>query len=397
MNASIGFALRHRALTVALLVATLGGPTAATAQHHTQKSGDTVRVTPHQMHQLDVARVELFSFRVQKTAIGQIAYNEDTSTVVLTPFPGRVTRLIAKIGDQVKRGDPMFEIDSPEVVLPQNEFVAAVTALNKARSQLALAQISEKRARDLFEGRAGPLKDLQQAEAQLIAAQNDMRSAEVALEAGRNRLRIIGRTEEQIGALEARGAIARNTAIFAPIDGTVIGRKVGPGQYVRSDSNEPLYTIADLSTMWLKAYVPENDIPFIRVGQEVEVRVTALPGRVFKARITVIGSASDAATRRVVVRSEIPNPDGLLKSEMFATFKITAGDDQPSPAVPVESVIREADLATVWVQKEAMVFQRRPVTIGMEQDGRVQVRDGLKTGEQVVARGAIFIDNEWRQ
>jgi cobalt-zinc-cadmium efflux system membrane fusion protein len=99
----------------------------------------------------------------------------------------------------------------------------------------------------------------------------------------------------------------------------------------------------------------------------------------------------------VVVRSEIPNPDGLLKSEMFATFKITAGDDQPSPAVPVESVIREADLATVWVQKEAMVFQRRPVTIGMEQDGRVQVRDGLKTGEQVVARGAIFIDNEWRQ
>src|SRR5262249_36150420 len=127
----------------------------------------------------------------------------------------------------------------------------------------------------------------------------------------------------------------------APIEGTVIGRKIGPGQYVRSDSGDQLYSIADLSTMWLKANVPENDIPFVRVGQEIEVNVTALPGRTFKARIVAIAHSSDSSTRRIVVRSEIPNPDGVLRSEMFATFKIATGNDAPSPAVPVEAVIWE--------------------------------------------------------
>ena len=131
--------------------------------------------------------------------------------------------------------------------------------------------------------------------------------------------------------------------INAPIDGTVIARKVGPGQYVRSDSGDPLYSISNLSTMWLKANVPENDIPLVRVGQEIEVRVAAVPDRVFKARVIAIGAASDSATRRVSVRSEIPNPDGALKSEMFATFKIATGDGESSPGVPTDAVIWEGE------------------------------------------------------
>ena len=127
------------------------------------------------------------------------------------------------------------------------------------------------------------------------------------------------------------------------------------------------------------------------------MRVSALPGRVFKARITAINAATDATTRRMVVRSEIPNPDGALKSEMFASFKIATGADEPSPAVPVEAVIREGDLAVVWVEEEPMLFRRRKVKLGMEQEGRMQIREGLKAGELIVARGAIFVDNEWRQ
>ena len=117
----------------------------------------------------------------------------------------------------------------------------------------------------------------------------------------------------------------------------------------------------------------------------------------FKARITAIGAASDAATRRVVVRSEIPNPDGVLKSEMFASFKIAIGDGEPAPAVPVDAVIRDGEQAVVWVEREPMLFERRKVKVGIEQDGRVQVREGLKAGEQVVARGAIFVDNRVAQ
>jgi cobalt-zinc-cadmium efflux system membrane fusion protein len=166
---------------------------------------------------------------------------------------------------------------------------------------------------------------------------------------------------------------------------------------VRNDSGEALYTIADLSTMWVKAQVPESDIPFIRPGQEVEVKVGALPSRVFRARVTAIGAATDLATRRVVVRSEVPNPDGALKSEMFASFKIVTGVEEPSPAVPAEAVIREGDVAAVWVEEQPMLFRRRKVKLGIEQDGRVQIRDGLEAGDLVVVRGAIFVDNQWRQ
>jgi membrane fusion protein, heavy metal efflux system len=383
-------------LFVALLTGALIAPADLVALDGS-KTGGSVRVTADQMHQLQVVDVELYPFRVQKFAIGQIAYNEDNSTAVMTPFPGRVTRLIAKIGDKVSRGDPLFEIDSPEVVQPQNDFIAALSAMNKAHSQLDLAQIVEKRFKDLYEGKAAALKEWQQAQAQLISAQNDMRSAETALEAARVRLRIVGFTDEEVTALKEKGVVRRATPIPAPIDGTVIARKVGPGQYVRNDNSEALYTVADLSTMWLKAQVPENDIPLVRVGQEVEIRISAIPERVFKARITTIAAAADVTTRRIVVRSEVPNPDGALKSEMFASFKIAVGPDEPSPAVPVDAVIREGDLAAVWVEEEPMLFRRRQVTPGIEQEGRVQIRDGLAIGERIAARGAIFVDNQWRQ
>jgi cobalt-zinc-cadmium efflux system membrane fusion protein len=361
------------------------------------KGADYIRVVADQMHQLQVVKVEAYPFRAQRSAIGQIAYNEDASTMVMTPFSGRVIRLIAKVGDQVKSGDPLLEIDSPEQAPPQNEFIAAQAARNKAQSQLNLARIVEKRARDLYEGKAAPFKDLQSAEALLATAENDMRSTETAFEAARIRLGILGRTDDEIAQLEHHGALSRVTRINAPIRGTVIARKVGPGQYVKADSGEALYTIADLSTMWLKAQIFEQDIAFVRIGQQIEARIAAAPDRIFKARISAINSASDLTTRRVVVRSEIGNPDGVLKADMFASFKIDTEEASSTPAVPTDAVIREGDVATVWVETEPMTFKRRVVEIGIQQNGLTQIRSGLSAGELVVARGAIFVDNEWRQ
>ena len=376
------------ALALTTSFAAAGGPV---------QGADFIRVVGDQMHQLEVVKVGPYRFLDQRSAIGQIAFNEDASTSVLTPFSGRVTRLIAKIGDQVRSGDPLLEIDSPEQMLPQNEFIAAQTARNKARSQLNLATIIEKRVRDLYEGKAAPFKDLQQAEAQLAAAQSDIRSTDTALEAARIRLSILGRTDAEISTLEQHGTISRVTRIAAPIDGTVISRKVGPGQYVKADSGEALYVIADLSTMWLKAQIFEQDIAFVRVGQEIEAKVAAAPNRTFQGRIANISSASDQTTRRVMVRAEVGNPDGVLKSEMFASFKIGTAEPSATPAVPTEAVIREGDVATVWVETEPMLFKRRVVEIGIQQNGLTQIRSGLALGELVVARGAIFVDNEWRQ
>jgi cobalt-zinc-cadmium efflux system membrane fusion protein len=388
---SVGAALLLAALKSGLILS------AEVAAQEARKNRNSVQVTADQLHQIETMNVELYPFRALKFAIGQIAYNEDTTTAVMTPFPGRVTRLVAKVGDTVKRGDPLFELDSPEVVQPQNEFIAALTATNKARSQLDLARIVEKRFKDLYEGKAAALKEWQQAQAQLVGADNDMRSAESALEAARARLRIVGFSDEEVAALKDKGVVRRATPIPSPIDGTVIARKVGPGQYVRNDTGEALYTVADLATMWLKAQVPENDIPFIRLGQDVEIKVSALPDRIFKARVTAISAATEATTRRIVVRSEIPNPDGALKSEMFASFRIATGADEPWPSVPIEAVIREGDLAVAWVEEEPMVFRRRNVKLGIERDGRVQILEGLKAGELIAGRGAIFVENEWRQ
>jgi membrane fusion protein, heavy metal efflux system len=388
-----------KALLLGLVVSLLGGtmPTSSTAAEGPAKGPDFLRVVPDQLHQLQIVKVASYAFRTQTSAIGQIGYNEDASTIVLTPFSGRVTRLIAKLGDQVKQGDPMLEIDSPEQFVQQNDFIAAQTAKRKASSQHGLAQIQESRVRGLHEGKAAPSKDLQQAEAQLAAAESDLRSADTAFEAARVRLKILGRSEAEIFKLEQTGVLSRVTTIPAPIGGTVVSRKVGPGQYVKSDSGDALYTIADLSTMWLKAQIFEQDIAQVRVGQEIEARVSAVPDKVFKARIDAINSASDLATRRVVVRSEIKNTNGLLRAEMFAMFKINIDDGVANPAVPTNAVIREGDVATVWVEAEPQLFKRRVVEIGIQQDGLTQIRSGLAVGEQVVAHGAIFVDNEWRQ
>jgi membrane fusion protein, heavy metal efflux system len=359
---------------------------------------DTVRVTPDQMHQLSIVKVVPYPFRLQKQAIGQIAFNEDASTVVLTPFSGRVTRVIGKLGEDVKRGDPLFEIDSPEVVQAQTDLIAAFQGLQKGRSQLALAKRVLDRLTNLFGSNAVSQREVDQAQNEYAAAEFDLGTAEGTLTSARNRLRvIIGRDLAEVERVERERVVNPLITINAEIDGTIIARKVGPGQFVRSDAGEALYAIADLSTMWLKANVPEFDSPLIRVGQEVEVRVAALPGRVFKARITSVGASSDAATRRVMVRSELPNPDRALKSEMFATFKISIGNGDRTLAVPVEAVIWVGDVAIVWVEREPLVFERRKVKVGLEQDGRLQINDGLEAGEFVVGRGAIYLQNELQQ
>jgi len=382
----------------ALLGGCWPGASAVTPAQPPTKDPNVVQVSSDQMHQLNVVNVDVYPFRQHKLAIGQIAFNDDASTVVQTPFSGRVTRLLAKIGDDVKRGDPLFEIDSPEVVQAQTDLIAALHSVDKAKSQLLAAQRQAERQNRLIKDKATSQREVDQAINDEAAAQSDLKTAEGTLTFARNRLRvIIGRDQAEVDRLERTRIVNPLITINSPIDGTVIARKVGPGQFVRADVADPLYSVADLSTMWLKANVPEVDIPLIRVGQEIEVRVTAVPDRAFTAQVIAIGAASDASTRRVVVRSEIPNPDRALKSEMFASFKIAIGERRPAPSVPADAVVWQGDQAVVWTEREPMLFERRLVKTGLEQDGRFEIREGLQAGERVVERGALFVQNEWQQ
>ena len=348
--------------------------------------------TPAEWASLTIEPVTERPFRAEHVTEGKIAVDEDRSTPVFSPYAGRVTKLLARPGDRVTQGQPLFVIEAADNVQAQNDFIAAMTGLNKAKSALDLAQLQHKRAKDLFEGKAVPLKDYQQAEATLIQAENDLRSTQTALEAARNKLRILGLTDEAITTFQEKGRINPETTIFSPIEGTVVQRKIGPGQYVNSGASDPVFVIGDLSTVWLTAFVRETDAASVSVGQEIAFNVLALPDRPLTARIDYVAAAIDSATRRLLVRATINNKDGLLKPEMFANVTIYSAGDHPAVAVPKQALIYEGDQVRVWVAHEDKSIELRQIKTGLTNGDLVEVDGNLKSGEQIVTKGSLFID-----
>ena len=198
--------------------------------------------TPAEWASLTIQPVTERAFREEHVTEGKVAVDEDRSTPVFSPYAGRVTKLLARPGDSVTQGQALFVIEAADTVQAQNDFVAATGGLNKAKSALDLAQLQDRRAKDLFEGKAVPLKDYQQSQATLIQAQNDLRSTQTALEAARNKLRILGLTDDAIATFQEKGRINPETTISAPIAGTVVQRKIGLGQYVNTGSLAPELT-----------------------------------------------------------------------------------------------------------------------------------------------------------
>jgi cobalt-zinc-cadmium efflux system membrane fusion protein len=370
----------------------------AASQGHSEVSSQSrkglQRYTPSaaEWASLTIEPVTERTFRAEHVTEGKIAVDEDRSTPVFSPYAGRVTKLLARPGDSVTQGQPLFVIEAADTVQAQNDFVAAATGLNKAKSQLELAQIQDKRAKDLFEGKAVPLKDYQQTQAGLISAQNDMRSSEIALEAARNRLRILGLTDDAISAFQEKGIINREVTINAPIAGTVVQRKIGPGQYVIAGASDPVFVIGDLSTVWLTAFVRETESSSVAVGQEISFSVLAFPGRDIIARINYVSAAIDPATRRLLVRATVDNPGGSLKPEMFANVTIYSAGDHPAIGVPKQALIYEGDQVRVWVARPDKTIELRQIKTGLANGDLVEVKGNLKPGEQIVTKGSLFID-----
>ena len=348
--------------------------------------------TPSEWATLTIEPVKSKAFRAEYVTEGKVAVDEDRSTPVFSPYAGRVTKLHAKPGESVTQGQPLFTIEAADTVQAQNDFIAAMTAQNKAKSAIDLADIQFKRAKDLYEGHAVPLKDYQQAETTQVQAQNDVRSSGTALEAARNKLRILGFTDETIKAFQDKGVIDREITIYSPIAGTVVQRKIGPGQYVNAGASDPVFVVGDLSTVWLTAFVRESDAAAICIGQDISVNVMALPGRPLTAKINYVATAIDLSTRRLLVRATIDNKDGVLKPEMFANVTIYSAGDRAAPAVPKQALIYEADKVRLWVAREDKSVELREIKIGLINGNLVEVTSNLKPGEQIVVKGSLFID-----
>ena len=349
------------------------------------------RPTKEQRVAFEIHPVATMTFRPEGSAEGRIALNDDDNVPVASPYSGRVTKVLARAGGDVKAGDVLLVIEATDMVQAQNDYQAALNTIQKQQALLKLDQTIASRQQELFAAKAVALKDYQSAQNDVIAAQSDLKTAQSALDAVKNRLRLLGKTDVEIAGFEKNGTMSAETQIQAPIAGTIVQRKVGIGQYLTA-SSDPAFVIGDLSTVWLIANVRESEIPKIRIGQEVEARVAGFGAQVFRARVNYMAASLDPATRRLAVRSEVENPDRVLRPEMFATFTIVTGKPQPSPAVPLAAIVYEGATAHVWVARPDGGIEARVVTLGLTNGDNAQVVEGLVPGEEVVTRGALFID-----
>jgi cobalt-zinc-cadmium efflux system membrane fusion protein len=319
-------------------------------------------------------------FPIEKDAVGSIDFNEEMSTQVFTPYQGRILELFAKVGDEVTKGQRLFTIDSPDLIQAESTLIAAAGVLDLTTSAL-------KRAKGLYETRAIAQKDLEQ-------ATSDQQTAEGALKAARDNVRLFGKTEAEIDRIVADRRLDPVLLVPSPIAGRVTARNAAPGLFVQPGSAPAPYVVTDIATMWMLANVAETDIPALQVGQQVTVKVKAYPDRTFEGRISTISAMVDPNTHRGLVRSEVADPHHELRSGMFATFVIRTGDPVHSPAVPINGVVREGDgTMTVWVTTDRRHFVKRTVKIGLQRDGYHQILEGLQPGELVATDGALFLSN----
>jgi cobalt-zinc-cadmium efflux system membrane fusion protein len=207
-------------------------------------------------------------------------------------------------------------------------------------------------------------------------------------------VRLFGKTDADIDRIIARRSADPTLVVPSPISGSVTARNAAPGLFVQPGNAPAPFTVVDISTMWMLANVAETDSPEFRVGQQVRVTLGAFPGREFEGKITTIGASVDPNTRRVLVRSEISDPQHELRAGMFANFVIRIGPPVRSPSIPADGVVREGDgTMTVWVTADRRRLTRRTVTIGEQHDGYRQILDGVQVGELVATEGAIFLSN----
>jgi cobalt-zinc-cadmium efflux system membrane fusion protein len=349
--------------------------------------------TAAQWATLTVEPVTRQVFRSEHVTEGKIAVDEDRSTPVFSPYSGRIIKLLVKPGDTVVSGQALFTIEATDMVQAQNDFIAGISARNKAISQRSFAELDEKRYRVLSRDKAIPQRDFEQAQTVLTAAQNDVRAAETALEAVRNRLRILGKTDEEISAFEQTGRISPETPIYSPISGIVVSRKVGPGQYINTAvSNDANYVIGDLSTVWLVAYVRETDSAKIRNGQQISFTLLGRPGEIYRGNIKYVATTIDPNSRRLMIRTTISNESGFLKPEMYASVTIFTDEGDSWPAVPRDAVIYEGSDAHLWVSNDNHTIERRLIRPGLIDGRMIQVLEGLRPDEKVISKGSLFID-----
>jgi cobalt-zinc-cadmium efflux system membrane fusion protein len=357
-----------------------GGSKGTGASSGASDSVQGLELNERQLASVKVETAGERAFPLEKIAVGSIDFDEDMTVQVFTPYQGKIVDLFAKVGDEVKKEQVLFTIDSPDLLAADSTLIAAAGVLDLTSRNLT-------RLKTLYESKAAAQRDLEQ-------AVSDQQTAEGALRSARDAVRIFGKTDAEVSKIVADRIADPTLVVRSPIAGRVTVRNAAPGLLVQPGNAPAPYSVADVSKMWMIANVAESDVSAFHLGQEVKVSLIAYPGKVFQGRISTIGSMVDSNTHRMLVRSDIDDPNHELRAGMFATFSIRTGDPVRSIAVPLAGVVREGDgTMTVWVTSDRRRFSPRTVRTGMQHDGFRQILDGVRVGELVTTDGAVFLSN----
>lgn len=326
---------------------------------------------------LSVAPVEDAEFRDVLRVSGRVEADESRLARIGASVTGRITDLEVIPGQDVKRGQRLATLNSVELSTAQLAFL-------RAYSQRLLAQRAAQRAEQLFEADVIGRAELQR-------RQSEFAQAEAEVSAARGQLMVLGMAEEAVAGLTADRSVNSQASVRASISGTVLERKVTQGQVVQPA--DTMFLVADLSSVWLVAEVPEQQATLIRRGESVEAEIASLPGDRLAGTLSFIAAIVNPETRTITVRMELDNADRRFKPAMLATMFIK-GRPERRLAVPGAAVVRDENRDYVFVETGQNQYALRLVNLGAEHEGRRQVVSGLARGDRIVVDGAFHLNNE---
>lgn len=326
-------------------------------------------------------------YRTRKAVLettAKVQFNEEQLVRVNAPVTGRVLDVLARPGEVVEPGHPLFVLDSPDLGQAMSDYTKAV-------SDLARSEKATKLAKELFEIKAIAGKDIRDAE-------NDLNKAVAERDRAAARLRTLGIRADQLKDIAERADASTTVTVRAPRDGVIVERNISPGQvvaYGQSDTPVSLFTIANLSSMWVLADVYEPDVPRVKLGQAVRVTLPCCPQDRYEGTVANIGAAVDKETRTLKVRAVVPNSGGVLKAEMFVKAAIDIGSSQ-ALTLPQSAIQRTDGQTFVLLAMEKGEYVRRTVKTGAEFDGVTEILEGVTPQDRVVSTGGVLLKRDAR-
>jgi cobalt-zinc-cadmium efflux system membrane fusion protein len=336
-----------------------------------------VDLSESQLNAIKIEPVGTYEFPVERETVGNISFADELSVQVFPAYQGTIIKSFVELGAQVEKDQPLYTIKSPDLIQAESTLIGAAATFDLTRKEL-----------DRVKGLPGV------AQREVEQATSDEQTADGALKAARDAVLVFGKTDAEIDQMIASRKTDPALLVHSPVSGKITQYNAPPGLLVQPGNPPAPYTVSDLSVKWMLANIIESDIALLHLEEPVQVKVSAYPNRVFRAKVSKIYAAVDPNTHRATVRSEIEDPKDELRPGMLANFIIRVESPVAGIAIPANGVVREPDgTMTAWVTTDRRHFEQRVIKTGLRRDNRVQILSGLRRGELVVTDSAVFLSS----